>query len=317
MNIAKTSSDALLSRKEAAFYLDISEKTLATLASNKSYPAQLTDRRAKYRKSDLESLIADAEKDYPQLLFPGSYKQQVPLISLVAGNNLTYSRVGNWFISSYESVSYDNSCYSKAWHRRHGGRKIVESRTVMIRRMHNECVEARDIKVNDWRGQWLLNALCEADVIAPIKISGHLKTIQLNKFLGVRLIRSINGVSLYERTLVDTHYDYCVAKGKITFHANTISNGLKGLRRKLAISTGVPLAKSRLINVALCQSLGFCDAGIKEFCHDFDLDINAEYSAKRIYQIISADLSLAAKYQEELHKVADSLNYSLSIDWNS
>ena len=63
MTIEKKNDDPLLSRPEAAAYLGLSVKTLATWASSGRYELKMhkIGSRVKYRKSILDRFIADRE----------------------------------------------------------------------------------------------------------------------------------------------------------------------------------------------------------------------------------------------------------------
>ena len=260
-----------------------------------------------------DRLAADAANGYPSLLlgvagYTQSPLEQVALSCLVGGHCSQYARVGSWIISSSESVSWDNNKYSKSYHRQYGGVKTVDARTVYVRRWNCGEIENRDIQVSSWAGYWALKALIQSGVVSPVKVPSKLKSVQLNNAFEVRLMRTILGVSIYERTLAGSHYDYCALVGSVTFHADSIRECLRGLHKK---TTEITVAKNSPINWDFCRALGFCETGIEEFCSDFNLDIKGNYSPEKIHHAVKTDMGTAAKYEYELRKVAKVLNYSI------
>ena len=287
---------------------------LNRLGFNYSYISPKQRRSARQRKEeqsqlDQQNLMQQALDGYPKLCL-GRHTTQVSFESIKGGYAGSHVRIGDWIISSMEDVSYDNNYYSKTWHRAHGGKKSVDARIVQIRKWTPEGIINKDSHISTWAGNWLINGLVNAGIVTPVKLPKSLKSVQLNTAFNVRLIRTVLGVSVYERTFADCHYDYCAVAGNVTFHGSSIRDCLKGLHKK---TTEIKIAKETPINWDLCKSLGFCDTGIEEFCSDFGLDLKGNYSPEKINDIVKTDLSKASKYEQELKKVAQVLNYSISI----
>lgn len=270
------------------------------------------DARLSGRQYNHGFFMADYQAGSPRYVLGRDMQSAMTLRGLEqldAGTTTQYAKIGEWIISSDEAISWDNNCYSKAWHRQHGGKKVVDYRLVMIRRLAADgSIEKRDIKIDGWRGQWALKALVESGVVAPVKVAAKLKPVQLNAAFDVRLVRTVMGISIYERTLLGEHHDYCAVAGSVTFHAGSIRAALKGLHKK---TTEVQIRKNSPINWDFCKQLGFCDTGIREFCADFGINSKGSYSPDTIRDLVKADLSTAAKYENELRKVAQVLDYAI------
>jgi len=254
-----------------------------------------------------ELLMLDAERGYPTLVL-GRDTTAVAINKLPGGCSWKHSRLGDWIISSQEDVSWDNHAYSKTWHRAHGGKKTVDSRTVQIRKWTPSGTIKMDVELSSWAGNWAIKALVQSGLVQPVKLPKALKAVQLNTAFDVRLVRTILGVSVYERTLAGCHYDYCALGGDVAYQADTIRDAIKGLHEK---TTAKSVAKNSPITWALCKSLGFCDTGIREFCSDFGLSEKGSYSAAQIHDLVKSDLAKSAKYQQELRKVAAALDYAI------
>lgn len=74
--------------------------------------------------------------------------------------------VSGWMIYPETQETFNYNKYSKAWHRAHGPARTVTGRVVKIRRLDPDTgnLEARDIPVDGWRGQWLVRALVQAGI---------------------------------------------------------------------------------------------------------------------------------------------------------
>jgi len=280
--------------------------------SNQEYLNSDQRKQARYARElaaqrEHELLMLDAERGYPRLVL-GRDTSAFAINQLRSGCSWEHSRLGDWIISSQEVVSFDNHVYSKSWHKRYGGKKTVDSRTVQIRKWTPDGTINMDVELSSWAGNWAIKALVQSGLVQPIKVHKSLKAVQLNEAFDVRLIRTILGVSVYERTLLDCHYDYCAVGGDVTYHAATVRYAIKGLHEK---TTANSVAKNSPINWALCKSLGFCDTGIREFCSDFGLSEKGSYSPAQIHDLVKSDLAKSAKYEQELRKVAEALDYAI------
>lgn len=218
------------------------------------------------------------------------------------------ARVNGWLIKCLENETVDWNAYSKAWHRAHGPKRTIENRRVVARRVNErDQVEERVYYVDGWRGNYALNAVIAMGLVEAVKVPVKLRPVQLHEAYAVREIRKIAGVTIYERTLAGEHYDYCALWHGLTYHAATMRACVTGLRTKFA---EVERKKNATIDFNFCRSLGFCDAGIKQFARDFNLDIKGSYTADEIAEAVKGDLSTASKFVTELKKLADVIGYS-------
>lgn len=221
--------------------------------------------------------------------------------------------IGGFLFVQTELEIEDWHYYSKAWHRAHGPKRSTSDRKITIYkyngRAKQKLQEADVVKFSGWRGNLLLQTIKQSSLFVAPESKIPL-SVRLDKFYDASLVRSIGHIKIYARTLLDLHVDYCAALNGITFHANTIRAAVRGVHVKIKAA-----AKKRnsLINLKLCKELGFCDAGIKQFCNVFSIDINSDYTPSEIETIVKANLAQAAPFESELRTVAKTLSYATSI----
>lgn len=220
-----------------------------------------------------------------------------------------YTTVAGWTVRLEETVSYDRDRYSKAWHAQYGAAKVVESRTVIIRRVAADgTLERRDVQVDAWRGNFLLNALVSAGVLPNNK---GLMSVRLHAGYEIELIRAGKTIKVYRRTLAGNPVDFCVVWHGITFHDATVRDAIRGLRSKLRAAIE---AKASMITWKLGKSLGFCEPGMRQFAADFGLDVNGAYSPDEIERRVRGNMADAAKYASELRALAAAVNHPIPTD---
>lgn len=220
---------------------------------------------------------------------------------------MAIARYGDWVIRTREDVSWDNNYYSKSYNSKFGGKKTVDARWVLIRRVKADgTLDKQDITVDGWRGNYLLNALLQAGIIpenkAPLRIALH-------RAYNVRTIRLGRIVKLYERTLGGEHVDYCAVVGEYTFHAASIREAIAGVREKIKLAS--LKAKGKLIDLELGRALGFCESGMKSFATTFDLDLKGHYTAEQLAERIKTNVAAAAPYASELRTLANAVGYEI------
>ncbi|MDQ3802513.1 MAG: hypothetical protein M3416_01460 [Acidobacteriota bacterium] len=271
--------------------------------------AQITKQQAK-RAFELREIARERDKGLAEVraafgFYDNTFKT-VPLAALLneyaGGSSSVVARVGEWLVRSNEDEETDWNAYSKAWHRAHGPKRTITNRRVEIRRVSESGeVERRDVALDGFRGNWLLNSLVEAGVVEARKIPTRLRSVQLHEAFEVERVRQIGEVEIYRRTLAGDAYDFCAVWHGLTFHAATTREALKGLRGKLAEAER---AEHAAINFKLARTLGFCEDGIRQFCRDFDLDIKESYTPDEIRAALRANASDVGKYESELTKLA-------------
>ena len=221
--------------------------------------------------------------------------------------------IGGFLFVQTEMESEDWHYYSKAWHRAHGPKRSTSDRKITIYkyngRAKQKLQEADVVEFDGWRGNLLLQTIKQSSLFVAPQSKMPL-SVRLDKFYDASLVRSIGHIKIYDRTLLELHVDYCAVLNGITFHANTIRAAVRGVHVKIKAA-----AKKRNspINLKLCKELGFCDAGIKQFCNVFSIDINSDYTPSEIETIVKANLAKAAPFESELRTVAKTLSYATSI----
>jgi hypothetical protein len=135
------------------------------------------------------------------------------------------------------------------------------------------------IKINGWRGNWALNALCESGII---KFPDHNRdlNIRLHKAYSVRFLGTFEGVPIYGRFLGSEFVDYCAVLDGMTYHGSDPDNCVDLLHSKIerekkaAEQTEI---NGKMIDLKFVRDLGFCMQGITDFCRTFDLDVSRSY----------------------------------------
>lgn len=312
-------ANAMKGRPGVVAARDLRDRILA--ASHKHHMQMFCDHR-RYR-SDVQiqrgiaarqAFLEDAAQGYPKASF---YRHPTDpawpmrtLTALQGAGCKEIARIAGWWISTDEEIEEDRNYYSKAWHRAHGPKKTVVSRTVQIRSYDSKTktVVKLDQVVEGWRGNWALKAVIDAGIVQPVRVSTKLKPIQLHPAFAVIPVRNYGEIEIYRRELAGEIEDYCALWHGLTYHAATPRAAVHGLKTKL---NAVTEQRDRPINWKLCRTLGFCEAGIKQFCRDFDLDPAGSYSPDQIRCAIEGDLESAAPYAGELRKLAQAVGYAI------
>lgn len=90
-------------------------------------------------------------------------------------------------------------------------------------------------RINTFRGNYLLDAMVYFYKLKPVQVKKELKKVQLNKFFSVKLIKKINDIEIYKRTINGFFVDYCIMKDGVTFYSTKIEDLVNGLRMKLTV----------------------------------------------------------------------------------
>ena len=221
--------------------------------------------------------------------------------------------IGGYLFVSSEVEVCDWHYYSKAWHRAYGPKKIITDRKVTIYRYNGRCKNplqvASVVEFDGWRGNVLLSAIKSSGLFS-VKKSQATLSVRLNKFYDAKLVREIDHIKIWKRTLLETHVDYCAVLNDVTYHASTIRGAVRGLHTKIKAAAK---RKNSPINLKLCKDLGFCDTGIKTFCAAFNLDIHDSFSPAEIEILVKEYPKKAEPFESELRTVAKVLDYRTSI----
>lgn len=236
-----------------------------------------------------------------------------PTVSVLELQDSRYGKAwaGGFCVRTREEVSWDNNYYSKSYNSKYGGKKSVDARTVLIRRVKTDgTLESRDVEVSAWRGNYLLDALIEAGVVKAHK---GLMNIRLHSAYDVQIVREAAALKIYERTLGGGHVDFCAVRAGVTFHAPTQKAAVKGLREK--VSAKRLRAQGKLISYALGKKLNFCDEGMRAFARAFDLEIGGEYTPEEIAAAVKQNVPAALSFRAELTTLAETVGYKLPEGW--
>lgn len=221
--------------------------------------------------------------------------------------------IGKFTFTQLEDIEWNNHKYSKAWHRQYGGVKEVSNRRIVITKQDGRAKggfkQVSVVLFDAWRGNILVQAIDQSGVFKFPETKVPL-SVRLNKWYDAKITRTVGHVRIYERTLLGEFVDYCAVLNGVTFHAPTIREAVKGLNRKIKAAAK---RRNQPITYKLCKELGFCDAGIKEFCAEFNLDIKESYSPSEIEALVKAEPAKAAPFENELRTVAKTLGYQTSI----
>jgi len=215
--------------------------------------------------------------------------------------------LGVWTVESVQTMTEDWAFYSKAWHRSHGPKKTVTGRVLTFSRKHGRGRINKSIEIKSYSGDFLANSINSLGLNKkPSKIA--LK-IRLNKAYDAKLIKKTRGYKIYERTLLSQVVDYAVeSPSGVVFHADKICDLIPGVHKKMR-SKARKLAG--VVDYKKCKKLGFCDAGIHEFCAVFGLDLAGNYTLAELEKIIRNDIEKAAPFLSELKILAAAFNYDV------
>lgn len=218
--------------------------------------------------------------------------------------------LGNWTVTTDQHIDEDWDYYSKGWHRSHGPKISISNRRITLSRPWGRGTQTKSISLTSWAGNYLEKAIVELG-LAPKKSKLPLH-VRLHKAFDAKLIKTVRGHKIYQRTLLGQPVDYViVAPFGTTFHADKYSDLIKGLYRKIRSIKGNLKLGNDFVDWKACKKLGFCDAGIKSFCNDFGFNINQSYTCSQIEQKIQQNPSAAAPYLPELKQLAEAFNYSI------
>lgn len=187
----------------------------------------------------------------------------------------------------------------------------VDSRYIQVYRK-GDCVAK--IGIPSFQGNYLINAISKYLGIKPIKMPRSLKPIQGNEFFDLEAIRQLGKTAIYRRTFGGETLDYCAVGGSENYHAPTIEDAVKGLRRKIAAAKKAWEAKERAENrmftsKELHEEFGFCWTEMRAFCSLNGLDIEGQYTVKQIRNAALKNKSEAcARWKYDLEKIGIFLN---------
>jgi hypothetical protein len=253
------------------------------------------------KTSKIEKIKLAAKAELNRAVFGSSFDNGY---AVILGDHL--------FVQS-EVVEWNMHRYSKAWHRAHGGAKEVSCRKITIYSYHPRKKQklhvAAVVRFDAWRGNILLTAIKNSGLFVAPESTAPM-SVRLDKFYSAEIIRTIGHIKIYERKLLGGHIDYCAVLNGVTFHADSIRAAVRGVHVKIKAAAK---RQNSPINLKLCKELGFCDAGIKQFCNVFNIDIKGSYTPDEIEALVRSDLDKAAPFEHELRTVAKTIGYQSAL----
>lgn len=201
-------------------------------------------------------------------------------------------RIGQYLIRAVEEGQWVHDRYSRSWHRMYGGIWEVLDRRVELLRVGRllELEVVAPISINAFRGHWLIRAIIELLGLEPVPVPRGLRAIQGNPHFEVDYVRSLGPVRIYVRRLAGEPVDYCAVVDGETFHAASPREAVKGLHHKVKLraeKAAVQAAREREVLTAEDGfALGFCEAGMRDFCSLNGLDFDGAYTRAELRQVI-------------------------------
>lgn len=201
-------------------------------------------------------------------------------------------------------------CWSKSRHRQYGPKVTILDRKITFSRPWGKGTQQKVVDLNSWAGNFVLNSLVKAG-LAPKKPKTPL-SVRLHKAYDAKLIKTIRGYKIYQRTLLNEPVDYVIlAPMGTTYHSEQYKQLFKGLFAKIRAAKRKVNLGDGLIDWSLCKKLGFCDDGIKAFCNEFDFDYKKAYTPREVESAVRRDLEKAAPFMAELKVLAEAFNHSI------
>lgn len=205
----------------------------------------------------------------------------------------SWTLTSRYIFISREIGDWNNDKYSKGWHRAHGGVYEITERSVsMISRKSGKLLHKFD--VDKWQGHWFLNTLNQYNVTQTVT-SKIPKKIRLRDDVKARKCgKTAAGHQCYALSVLGQIWQYAVVSGKHVFHHQNMDALDAGLKLKIEQKNGVlKRGEEKLIDVAFCQQLGFCSAGIQEACAIMGIDSDAQYELRHLRPLFK-------RYNDEL-----------------
>jgi len=219
-------------------------------------------------------------------------------------------KIAGWTVTAWQEESKSWNYYSESWHRSHGPKVTITGRFVCFTSSTGK--KTKTVELDSWRGNWQVKALVLAGLVEPKKGQMH---IRLNEAFEIKIVKKARGYKLYERTLKGEFVDYCLVSplGQ-TYHADSYQACLKGLAKK---RRAVKRAKVATINWSFLRGLGFCEAGIKEFCTEFGFSLKGSYTPQEIYDAILLVPERAKPFEKELRTLAEVVGFQVPGSFES
>ena len=143
------------------------------------------------------------------------------------------------------------------------------------------------------RGHYLPALLVLLGVVKRVWQRGK-ERMQLSTEYRVSLRRIVGGTQVYERTLAGQRVDWCAVVGRVTYHAASVAEAIRGARHKVFVQSA---PADEVIDYRRCLALGFCKTGIREFADKTGLQVSERYTRGEIAAVVTPDLQQAYSYE--------------------
>lgn len=212
-----------------------------------------------------------------------------PLLVAQAQAEHASVQLGDIVFRAVEVGAWNYSRYSKGWHSLHGGVWEVEERRVdMLQPGPLGTLQVvQSVQVAAFRGHWLVRAIASLLGLPKPRVPAVLRPVQGMDLFSVEPVGNHDGGEVYRRMLGPLEVDYCAVRDGITYHGASPQDALIGLEQKIAANAGAPSAPQEdRITVRTGLRLGFCRAGMKDFCDCNDLDIDRTYTRTELRAVV-------------------------------
>ncbi len=213
--------------------------------------------------------------------------------------------------------------YSKSWHRKYGPATEVYDRRVILLQTHGDSFRWDVVGFKSWAGDVFVRAI-EQSKFAPRGTQAPMK-VRLRKAYRAKQIRCPGDDQLWVRTLLGAPVDMVI----VDRHGNTFHDDCAGsilmaelirrgkvesmpthLREELdeKLASRSKRSDPNAITMNSCRALGFCRAGIQDFCDQFGFDSSGTYIAQEVYDKLSSiPKHLLLPFARELRVLARSV----------
>lgn len=214
--------------------------------------------------------------------------------------------VGDYTLVTVEDEERDWNYYSKAWHNAHGPKVTVTYRGVRI--LHKG-KEVATYEVEAFRTGYAMDVLAKHLNLKPAKVAKEMKHLQPSKWIELQKSVKRDGAQLYKMLLASEVVGYVAEDNeKNNYHGDSIEETLKGLKEKVAKIMEKTAKEAGIVYTAaqLHDRFGFCYAGMTEFCHATDLDIDGSYTLAQLREAIKTHNCrvVKTKYFRELRQIS-------------
>jgi hypothetical protein len=229
----------------------------------------------------------------------------LPLLDAQTRGREARVQSGDVIFAAKEVGTWSNRRYSKTWHRQHGGVfEVSERRVNMLRPGPLGTLQvASSIQVPAFRGHWLVRAIASILELPKPQVPASLRSVQGLDLFSIERVTTLAGAEIYRRKVGPIDVDFCALCDGATFHAATPELALEGLARK-SRQPAQASPPSELISRDTGLQLGFCMAGIQDFCDVNGIDVEATLTRTELRRIVARRRDEnASRWERELREL--------------